>query len=85
MPLSACEKIQRSPTYECFKEMIPKDPYRLAANILGVEREDVGQLSMKKVENHDLIEDLVFSKDDEVIFNALIKLQEQLASQSETK
>lgn len=78
MPIFACEKIQRSPGYSSLVNMVPVDTYKTAANLLSVERETIVRLSFKKVENHHLIEDLVYSWDREVLEAARRKLEDQL-------
>lgn len=58
--------------------MVPVDTYKTAANLLRVEREKIVALTLKRVENHHLIEDLVYSWDGEVLEAARKKLEEQL-------
>jgi len=78
MPLWGCEKISRSQTYISIVNMVPKDTYKSAANLLGVERDLVVALSFKKVENDRLISELVHAWDPEVLERAKTKLTKQL-------
>lgn len=65
--------------------MVPRDIYAEASKILGVKREVITALSFKKVENHHLIEDLVYKWDTRVTEISRKKLEDQLDSHNKAK
>jgi hypothetical protein len=78
MSMTACDKITKSQSYISLVNMVPRDTYKSAANLLGVERDLIVALSFKKVENHRLIVELVHAWDAEVLERAKTKLEKQL-------